>query len=194
MMVSRITPNIEMSMFLAQLTGSMIITDHSFRWSELCASIPYYYDVSTNPWAEFESFLSGFPVNFPFIIDPAVYIKVNKSELFFMKKILKRLWSKINANMVLDDMQMEDLQKDFVTAQKQMTVSIEKLMQRENEAANFQDHPKLVSINAKLNCKISPVGHMNNLVYRLLISYAGHEKYLKSLPLSLYVEYENPKA
>ena len=194
-MVSRITPNIEMSMFLAQSTGSMIITDHSFRWSEICASIPYYYDTSKNPWANFESFLSDFPIQFPLIIDQAVNMKeLNKSEFRFMKKILKRLWNAINANVALNDIQIENLQKDFISAQEQMSKSIEKLVQRENGTTDFPDYPKPINIDAKLNCKISPIGHMNNIVYRLLMSYAGHEKYLKSLPLSLYVEYENPKA
>ena len=195
MMISRMTPNIEMSMFLAQSTGSMIITDHSFRWSEICASIPYYYDTSKNPWAKFESFLSDFPIQFPLIMDQAVHMKeLNKSEFRFMKETFKRLWNAINTNVALNDMQIENFQKDFVSAQERMSKSIEKLVQRENRTTDFPAYPKPINIDAKLNCKISPTGHMNNIVYRLLMSYAGHEKYLKSLPLSLYVEYENPKA
>jgi hypothetical protein len=120
--------------------------------------------------------------------------ELNKSEFRFMKKILKRLWNAINANVALNDIQIENLQKDFISAQEQMSKSIEKLVQRENGTTDFPDYPKPINIDAKLNCKISPIGHMNNIVYRLLMSYAGHEKYLKSLPLSLYVEYKNPKA
>ena len=88
------------------------------------------------------------------------------------------------------------MKKDFVSAQEQMSKSIEKLVERENETTDFPDYPKPINMDAKLNCKISPIGHTNNIVYRLLMSYAGHEKYLKSLPLplSLYVDYENPKA
>ena len=109
-----------------------------------------------------------------------------------MKKIIKRLWNAIRANVALNDKQIENLQKGFVSAQEHMAKSIEKLVQREN--GTFPDYPKPINIDAKMNCKISPIGHMNNVVYRLLMSYSGHEKYLKSLPLPLYVEYENPKA
>jgi hypothetical protein len=58
MRISRMTPNMEMTMFLAQATGSMIITDNNFRWSEICSSIPYYYGLSKNPWDKFETFVS----------------------------------------------------------------------------------------------------------------------------------------
>ena len=194
MIISRVTPNIEMSMFLAQSTGSMIITNHFYRWSQICASIPHYYDTSKYPWKKIESFLSEFPIQFPFTIDQEVHIKMlNKSEFIFMKRMLKRLWNAIITNMAFNEMQINRMQNDFVSAQKQMTKSINKIMRRENRTTDCSDYPGLISIAAKLKCKMSPIGHTDNLVYRLLVSYAGHEKYLKSLPLSLYVEYENAK-
>ena len=67
MRISHTTPNMEMTMLLAQATGSMIITDNNFRWSEICSSIPYYYGLSKNPWAKFETFASDYPVQFPFL-------------------------------------------------------------------------------------------------------------------------------
>jgi len=42
---------------------------------------------------------------------------------------------------------------------------------------------------ARLSSKIAPAGHSTSAVYRLLLAHAGHEKYLKALPLSLYVEH-----
>jgi len=192
MMISHITPNMEMSMSLAQATGSMIITDNSFRWSEICESIPYYYDFSKNPWAKFESFLSDYPIQFPLIIEQRTHMQeLKKSEFMSAKKMLKRLWNAINSDQTVNDGQIDHLQKGFVSAQEVMSKFIEKLVQNEKVVADNPDYPRPIKIDAKLSCKIFSIGHMNNLVYRLLMSYAGHEKYLKSLPLSLYIEYGN---
>lgn len=191
MMIMRMTPNIEMSMFLAQATGSMIITDNSFRWSEICSSIPYYYGLRKNPWAKFESFASDYPVQFPLIIDQRAHMQeLKKSEFMSVKKVLKRLWNAIISDQALNDVQIDQLQNDFISAQELMSKSIEKLVKK-GEAAAISSYLGPMNIDARLNCKISPTGHINNLVYRLLVSYAGHDKYIKSLPLSLYLEYGN---
>ena len=108
-----------------------------------------------------------------------------------VKKVLKRLWNSINADQAPNDSQIDHLQNEFVHGQEVMSKSIEKLVQKGTETTGISTYPSPINIDAKLNCKISPIGHMNNLVYRLLMSYSGHEKYLKSLPLSLYIEYGN---
>ena len=117
--------------------------------------------------------------------------KLKKSEFMSVKKVLKRLWNAVIADQAPNDAQIDHLQKDFVSAQELMSKSIEKLVQKGVEFTDTSAYPGPMNIDAKLNCKISPIGHINNLVYRLLVSYAGHDKYLKSLPLSLYVEYGN---
>ena len=194
MTIMHMTPNIEMSMFLAQATGSMIITDNSFRWSEICSSIPYYYGLSKNPWAKFDSFASDYPVQFPLIIEQRAHMQeLKKSEFMSVKKVLKLLWNAIVADQALNDAQIDHLQKNFISAQELMSKSIEKLVKKGAEDSAISIYPGPMNMDAKLNCKISPIGHINNLVYRLLVSYAGHDKYLKSLPLSLYVEYSNKK-
>jgi len=190
MLILRTTPNMEMTMFLAQATGSMIITDNSFRWSEICSSIPYYYGISNNPWAKFETFASNYPVKFPLIIEQRTHRQeMKKSEFMSVKKVLKRLWNSINTDQAPNDSQIDNLQNEFVHGQEVMSKSIEKLVQKGTETTGSPTYPSPINIDAKFNCKISPIGHINNLVYRLLMSYAGHDKYLKSLPLSLYVEY-----
>jgi hypothetical protein len=168
----------------------VIITDNSFRWSEICSSIPYYYGFINNPWAKFESFVSNYPVQFPFIIEQKTHMQeLKKSEFMAVKKVLKRLWNSINTDKAPNDSQIDHLQNEFVRAQEVMSKSIEKLVQKGTETNGISTYTSPINIDSKINCKISPIGHINNLVYRLLVSYSGHDKYLKSLPLSLYVEY-----
>jgi SEC-C motif. len=192
MQISHIAPNMEMTMFLAQATGSMIITDNNFRWSEICSSIPYYYGLSKNPWAKFETFASDYPVQFPLIVEQLSHMQeLKKSEFMSVKRVLKRLWNSINADQSPNNAQIDHLQEEFDIAQAVMSKSIEKLVQKGENVTDTSPYPRPMNMDAKLSCKISPIGHINNLVYRLLVSYAGHDKYLKSLPLSLYVEYGN---
>lgn len=195
MMLSRITPNLEMSLFLAQAMGATIITDHPYRWAEICSSIPYYFDITQNPWEPFEISLKDFPIKFPMVMDQRVHIEeIYKSEYHSMKEALKRLWYLINKNNEISDIQVENLKKDFVSAQVQISAAIEKLTQKKLQRSSSSGFQPPFSVDAKLNCKISPSGHVNNIVYRLLASFAGHEKYLKSLPLSLFIEYGNAQS
>jgi hypothetical protein len=107
-----------------------------------------------------------------------------------VKRVLKQLWNSINVDQAPNNARIDHLQEEFDIAQAVMSKSIEKLVQKGEKATDTSPYPRPMNIDAKLSCKISPIGHINNLVYRLLVSYAGHDKYLKSLPLSLYVEYE----
>ena len=117
-------------------------------------------------------------------------LELKKSEFMSVKKVLKRLWNAIIADQTLNDSQIDHLQRDFIFAQELMSKSINKLVQKGTKADPTSNYPGPINLDAKLNCKISPIGHINNLVYRLLVSYAGHDKYLKSLPISLYIEYD----
>lgn len=190
MMLSRITPNLEMSLFLAQAMGAMIITDHPYRWTEICSSIPYYFGITQNPWKPFEISLKDFPIKFPMITDQRVHIEeIYKSEYHSMKETLKRLWYLSINNNEISDIQIKNLKKDFVSAQEQMSNAIEKLIQKNSQTSNSSGFRQPFRVDAKLNFKLAPSGHVNNIVYRLLASFAGHEKYLKSLPLSMYIDY-----
>jgi hypothetical protein len=117
--------------------------------------------------------------------------ELKKSEFMYVKKVLKLLWNAIIDDYTVNDAKIDHLQKNFISAQELMSNSIEKMEKKRTEIASISTYQGPINIKAKLNCKISPIGHINNLVYRLLVSYAGHDKYLKSLPLSLYVEYGN---
>ena len=68
-----------------------------------------------------------------------------------------------------------------------MSISIDTLMKQKNRAC--EEYFRVAKTKGKLSCKIAPVGHSTNIVYRLLLAHAGHEKYLKALPLAFYIEH-----
>jgi len=68
-----------------------------------------------------------------------------------------------------------------------MSLSIDKFMKRKNKGC--KEYLQVARTKAKLSARIAPAGHSTTAVYRFLLAHAGHEKYLKSLPLSLYVEH-----
>ena len=70
-----------------------------------------------------------------------------------------------------------------------MNTSIDKFMKRKNEGC--QERLLVARTKAKLSSNVAPAGHSTSAVYRFLLAHAGHEKYLKALPLSLYVEHND---
>jgi hypothetical protein len=86
---------------------------------------------------------------------------------------------------IINDSQIDDLINGFKLAQEKLNLVIDKMVKKKNK--DCREYFKVARSKAKLSAKIAPAGHSTSSVYRLLLAHAGHEKYLKALPLSLYV-------
>lgn len=75
--ISKLGPNYEMSLLIAQATGSILVTDSSSRWQEFLSSQRRMKGVQSEPWHDVNSQLKFLP------IDELFLDKFQKSQDFF---------------------------------------------------------------------------------------------------------------
>jgi len=192
MLISHLSPNLELGMFLAQATGSFILTHHPYRWSEICSSINYFYGEYCSLWQRIAEHMTNFEINFIHFSDQNDFLTaLNDGELRYMRVALRNVWNAVQTKQPSSQSQVDNLIKEIDLAREKMSLAIDKFMKRKNEGCN--EYLRVARTKAKLSSKIAPAGHSTSSVYRLLLAHAGHEKYLKALPLSLYVEHNEEK-
>lgn len=190
MLVSHLSPNLELGMFLAQTTGSFILTHHPYRWSEICSSVNYFYGNFESPWERIAAHMKNYEIDRIHFLDQKDFLSaLNNGEFRYMKIALRNIWNAVQKEQPNSSMQTDNLIKEIDLAREKMSQSIDKFMKSKNEGC--QDYLHVARAKAKLSSKIAPAGHSTNSVYRFLLAHAGHEKYLKALPLSLYIESNN---
>ena len=192
MLMSHLSPNLELGMFLAQATGSFIVTNHPYRWSEICSSVNYFYGDYHSPWERIAEHMTNLEINFIHFSDQNDFLAaLNDGELRYMRVALRNVWNAVQTKQPSSQSHVDNLIKEIDLAREKMGLAIDKFMKRKNEGC--QEYLRVARTKAKLSSKIAPAGHSTSTVYRLLLAHAGHEKYLKALPLSLYVEHNEEK-
>lgn len=192
MIVSHLSPNLEMSMFLAQATGSFIYTDHPYRWSEICSSISYFYGTDRTPWMPIVEYITNLDIDLIHFIDRKDLVDAQKNgELHYMRKALRNVWNAVQGEQPSNQSQIDNLIKEISAAREKMVITREKIMKQRHSDKSSQEYLRPVATKGKLSCKIAPTGHGTNAVYRFLLAHAGHEKYMKTLPMSLFLEHVN---
>lgn len=188
LLMSHLSPNLELGMFLAQATGSFILTHHPYRWSEICESVNYFYGNVPSPWERIARHLTDFDMEFVHFFDHKdLLLALKNRDLGHMRIALKDIWNAVQSKQPADSSQVDHLIKEINLAKEKMRVTIDKLMKQKNKEG--QEYFRVAKTKAKLSSTIAPAGHSTSAVYRMLLAHAGHEKYLKALPLSLYVEH-----
>ena len=192
MLTSNLSPNLELGMFLAQATGSFILAHHPYRWSEICSSVNYFYGEYQSPWERIAEHMTNLEIDFIHFLDHNDFLlALNDRELSYMRVALRSVWNAVQAKQPSSQSHVDNLIKEIDLAREKMSLAIDKFMKRKNEGC--QEYLRVARTKAKLSSKIAPAGHSTSTVYRLLLAHAGHEKYLKALPLSLYVEHDEEK-
>jgi hypothetical protein len=190
MLVSHLSPNLELGMFLAQATGSFILTHHPYRWSEICSSVNYFYGDHQSPWDSIATHMTNYEIDFVHLLDHKDFLSVlSYGEFRYMRVALRNVWNAVQAEQPISSSQIDNLIKEIDSAREKMSLSIDKFMERKNEGC--QEYLRVARTKAKLSSIIAPAGHSTSAVYRLLLAHAGHEKYLKALPLSLYIAHND---
>lgn len=167
------SPTYEMSLFLCQITGSILITHGSNRWEEILEGqfksygFPiYYYQKLTNFLDDFDFIVSQ---NNEFI-----YNKRNKKSLVKVRE----LFSQIN-NSVINDPEVKN--KKFL---KNFKSSLLKNYKKYNEEIIREE---ALAYNCKFKFLIPYNGIASNKVQRLIVQNTIRE-YPMNVPIAIFIE------
>jgi len=130
--------------------------------------------------------MENYEIDFVHFLDSKDLLSaLNYGEFSYMRIALRNIWNAVQKEQPSSSSQVDNLLKEIDWAREKTSLAIDKIMKRKNEGC--QEYLRVARTKAKLSSIIAPSGHSTNAVYRLLLAHAGHEKYLKALPFSLYV-------
>jgi len=188
----QLSPNLELGLFLSQITGSFIYTDNSHRWNELLVASENGGMLRNEDWKPVAEILSSLPFTFLNQVDPQTAFAFRQSgRLGDFRKVLRKIWITVQSDLepeavgVMAQRIVGELKEAHEKAQADWR-SIQKELQIQSKGP-FE--PFMVTINGKIYCRIPSVGFGLNTVYRLLLSHSGRTDYLKNLPMVIFIEF-----
>jgi len=172
-MIMSLVPNFEMSLFIAQATGSIILTDSETRWEELKAAQYKEGGMVSHPWSALSNFFSD--LKYVFSSDPEKNFSYRMNGDFgSLRKIFRDVYSTIQNNQNVPDANLiERLTKDF-------KINLE-------TAIKSYDTNEQFTFEVKMNFLMPKGGFVDNNVQRLLLK-SGSEKHLSNAPMVIFVD------
>jgi len=168
------SPNFEISLFLAQVTGALIVTDSHYRWNELTDSqnkegveVGYNWGDLTNCINNFEYIMCAKP-------DTVIYLRMS-GILGKLRKTLREIYSSIQNEIEPEERKAE------VERLKQLFTQAYESSQKETEGLLDQ------CIKTKIECAIPVGGFVDNNVQRMLLT-SGSDNHLNSVPMAMFME------
>ena len=168
-----IAPNFEMALFIAQVTGALILTDNVFRWNELKAAQFKINDQINYPWLELSELISN--LEFAYSADPEVNFR-NRIDGTFggIRKSLRQIFHIAQQNKFdLEARQIERIKSDVILKHGQTVNAFNK------------DDP--ASFSGKMSTLMPQGGFVNNNVQRLLLK-SGIEHSANNVPMAIFCE------
>ena len=168
-----LAPNFEMALFIAQVTGALILTDNVFRWNELKAAQFKINDQINYPWLELSELISN--LEFAYSADPEVNFR-NRIDGNFgeIRKSLRQIFRITQQNKFdLEASQIEKIKSDVILKHGQTVKAFNK------------DDP--ASFSGKMNTLMPQGGFVNNNVQRLLLK-SGVEHIANNVPMAIFCE------
>jgi len=168
--VFQMLPNFEMSLFIAQITGSLLLTDSDYRWNEIInsklkQSNPIYY------WNELIKFINS--LDFRINPNPKQNFELRTDSNFGeIRKVFRCIYSATQNNKDISNIYFEQLKKEFMAG-------FETSQKRANEEKDF--------FLGKFKFAIPESGFVHNNVQRLLLK-SGSKNYLNCVPMAIFVE------
>ncbi|NCP62737.1 MAG: hypothetical protein GW748_05440 [Alphaproteobacteria bacterium] len=167
-------PNFEMSLFIAQVTGSFLLTDSPSRWGEIEKSQKSQDNLKKN-WNDLCTCINNFEYIFSANSDTTFQLR-KSGKLRNMREAFKEIYSSIQN--AIDHPQYicptEMLKKKFTQAYK---ISKDELSSND--------------IKYSFTCKLKaiiPTGGIENInVQRMLLS-SGSNNHLKNVPMAIFLE------
>lgn len=163
------SPNFEISLFLSQITRSILVTDNSFRWEEIKKSQNKEYGLVVSNWTDIINHINN--LAHPLNTNTEATLKLRKFGKFHeLREILRNI--KITSSTKPTRSKKKRLKKEYDKALKKATLNT---ISPETQ------------INGKFTCIIPVGGITHNNVQRMLLS-TGNDNYMSNVPMAIYVE------
>lgn len=183
--IGHLSPNYELALFIAQITGSFLLTDNEFRWSEIINSPQNAHNTEKSLWQELSDEISKnvyvSNTNLFHVLDLRI-----KGRLGFIRNTFKRIHHAIQTEK--DPRIIKPLTNSL---KSRLHVAIKQSKREINTTSNiykdFTNDVERFNLNFKFNFVAPTDGFSSNNVHRLLISY-GSKNHLMSVPMAVFFE------
>jgi hypothetical protein len=166
-LISKMAPNYEMGLFIAQTTGAVIVTDSETRWGELIKSQFREYGLTSYPWHNLSSVFTEVPL---YLEPDDIFDNRSNSHYSAVRRTLNEI------NLMVRECSVD---ADRVAKlERQLTVSLGEIAE---ESKKKQTH------TAKMKMLMPKGGFRDNNVQRLLLK-SNCEHYLPCVAMAMYVE------
>jgi hypothetical protein len=170
-----LSPNFEMSLYVAQATGSLLLTDSETRFSEFKKAQSFENDISLYPLSSLTSELDKLDYFFSF--DPEENFKKRSGRGFDeLRAVFKDVYSSLQKNM--EKLDEKAVSHALIRLENAYKVSV--LQYEEGGKSQFRCNMRFLGPKH---------GFADNNVLRLLLT-SGSEIHLESVPLAVYMKFE----
>lgn len=168
-----LAPNFEISLFLSQITGSILLTHSDSRWKEITDSQYKENSISTYAWQGLTDYIDNLQHSVNLNCEATFDLR-NSGKLGRIRKILKKIYFLIQEeNSITNSHLIKKLINEYSDA-----------YQLDMKEIKFD---KQYEAKSKFQFLIPRGGIVHNNVQRLLIS-SSNQTYLKNLPMAMFVE------
>jgi len=168
-----LSPNLEMSLYIAQLTGSFVVTDSMYRWQELLACQQHDLGIIVPHAPELTALIGK--VEHRFAMEPfSVSEMLTEGHFREYHRFTQELYDAVTTPTPFDD--PNGLKRSFESA----------LAASNNE---FERHG-IPTFKGKMNCAIPRKGITHNNTLRMLLA-NGQDQYSDNVPMAFYMSRED---
>lgn len=174
LITSSMAPNFEMALFIAQVTGSAILTDSPTRWEEISSAQYRDKGIAGHLWNELTSIMST--KNFVFNINPNEYLahETHNGNFGNIKKLFREVLNEAkNCQSNPNQERTDTLSMDFLKAFK--------------SAEKAHDGQEDYLLRVKMIFLTPKGGFVHKNVQRLLLK-SESENHLRSTPMAIFFE------
>jgi uncharacterized protein YchJ len=183
--MNSLAPNFEMALFLAHITGAVLITDSPTRWQEFTTAQATQGTLTTTRWSELIALIGA--MNFPFNYElEAVCALWWENRFGKMRKAWQHLYEIVYRGNQVDSAEVtKHLQKELLEACEHAN---EEMIKLKDSVPHL--NPDKYSFTASFTCIIPSGGIADTNVLRLLLT-SGLEEYAKNVPMAIFLNIRN---
>jgi hypothetical protein len=176
LMMSIMSPNFEMALFMAQVTGATILTDSKTRWEEINTAQVRKFGVASYPFKEISDLIAD--KKFVFCADPhSAFNNCIRENCGSLRKLFREV---LNEAKMVDNDPYANLIKRYINDFQKGFNSVARIIDRHEEYL----------FRVKMNILMPKGGYVHNNVQRLLLK-SGSQHHLNNVSMAIFIEAVN---